>query len=471
MIRGFMKKQKNLLSALDKYSMLEGQSGILVGFSGGADSTALLHLLYEKCKTLGIYLCALHVHHGIRGAEADRDAKFCEEVCQRLGVDFTLVRADIPKMARENGLGVEEMARDFRYSEFAKKVHSDERLSCIATAHNADDNAETVIFNLIRGAGIDGLCGIPPMREFEGVSVIRPLLYAEKCDIVGYLKENGIEYIFDSTNDDTKYTRNYIRHEIMPRLASVNPSTLDSIRKMTENLRADADYLEKMTDSFLAESAPNGKISAKALVMTDRAIGTRAVRRMFAECCGGMLERVHIDSVLALAGSDKNGASVSLVGNSRAVCEDGYIGFHEGNASEKTEFCHLLHRGVNKFEKFAVILADVGKWDADLQKDNECLQNIYKLSTRTRINSDTINNMLYVRSRRDGDAYVFGKMTRKLKKLYNDKGWSLEKRRCTPIFCDNVGIVWVPEFPAADRALPNGDGVDIIYYYNGESKL
>ncbi len=465
-----MKKQKSLLSALDTYSMLEGQSGILVGFSGGADSTALLHLLYEKCKLLGIYLHALHVHHGIRGEEADRDAEFCEGTCRRLGVDFTLVCADIPKMARDSGRGVEETARAFRYDEFAKIVRSDERLSCIATAHNADDNAETVIFNLSRGSGIDGLCGIPPTREFDGILVIRPLIYSQKCDIIGYLKENGIEYIFDSTNDDTRYTRNYIRHEIIPRLASVNPALLDSVRKMTENLRADADCLERLTLAFVAENTVNGKISAKALLTADRAIGARAVRHMFAEHCGGMLERVHIDAVLALADNDKNGASVSLVGGMRAVCEDGYIRF-AGQTVEQTEFSYELHPGVNKFDKFAVILADVGKWDADLQKDNESLQNIYKLSTRTKINSDTINHMLYVRSRRDGDAYVFGEMTRKLKKLYNDRGWSLEKRRSTPVFCDDTGIVWVPEFPAADRALPNGDGVDIIYYYNGESKL
>ena len=462
-----MKKQNSLLSALDTYSMLEGQSGILVGFSGGADSTALLHLLYERCKPLGIYLHALHVHHGIRGAEADRDAKFCEETCRRLNVDFTLVCADIPKMARENGRGVEEMAREFRYGEFAKKVRSDKRLSCMATAHNADDSAETVIFNLVRGSGIDGLCGIPPTRKFDGISVIRPLIYAEKCDIVGYLKENGIEYIFDSTNDDTKYTRNFIRHEIVPRLSDVNPALLDSVRKMTENLRADADCLERLTDEFLVGNTSNGRISAKALLMADRAIAVRAVRRMFAGHCGGMLERVHIDAVLALAANEKNGASVSLVGGMRAVCGDGYIRFTEQIVGN-TEFRYELHYGVNKFDKFAVIVADVGKWDTDLQKDNDCLQNIYKLSTRICIKSDTINHMLYVRSRRDGDAYVFGKMTRKLKKLYNDRGWSLEKRRVTPVFCDGTGIVWVPGFPAADRVLPTDGGVDIVYYYNGE---
>ncbi len=463
-------KKDSLLSALESHSMLENQSGILVGFSGGADSTALLHLLWERCKTLGIYLHALHVHHGIRGAEADRDARFCEEACRNLGVDFTLVCADIPKMARESGRGIEEAARDFRYSEFAKKVREDERLSSIATAHNADDNAETVIFNLIRGTGIDGLCGIPPIREYDGIFVMRPLIYSQKCDIVGYLKENGIEYIFDSTNDDTKYTRNYIRHEIMPRLTSVNPSLLNSVRKMTENLRADVNFIERLADEFVAGNTVNGKISARALLAADRAIAVRAVRRIFAEHCGGMLERVHIDAVLALAGNDKNGASVSLVGGMRAVCEDGYIRFTR-HTLEDTEFCYELHRGVNKFDKFTVVIADVGKWDADLQKDNDCLQNIYKLSTRTRINSDTINHMLYIRQRRDGDAYVFGKMTRKLKKLYNDRGWNLEKRRSTPVFCDDAGIVWVPEFPAADRVLPNEGGVDIIYYYNGESKL
>jgi len=158
-------------------NLLAGHKGILVGYSGGADSTALLYMLYRyvgqhnrqscdssSCQT-DLYLKAVHIHHGIRGEEADRDAMHCQHFCDKFGIDFTLIKADIPTMAKETHIGIEETARNFRYSTFAELVQNDSRLDCIATAHNANDNAETLLFRLIRGTGIDGLSGIPQIRR------------------------------------------------------------------------------------------------------------------------------------------------------------------------------------------------------------------------------------------------------------------------------------------------------------------
>ena len=463
-----MKRENDLLGALFAYSMLEGQRGILIGYSGGADSAALLSLLKPICDEKGIYLHAMHVHHGIRGEEADRDAQFCRMTCERLGVDFTLVRADIPRLAKESGRGVEEMAREFRYDAFLKKVRSDTRISCIATAHNADDNAETVIFNMARGSGTAGVCGIAPIRDMGEASVIRPLLYAAKCDIVGYCEQNGIEYIFDSTNADTAYTRNYIRHEIMPRLEELNPSLLSSITRMTENLRADSECLDELAHKFVEDNACGERINASVLVGAHKAIAYRALCEMFSRVSDKTLERVHIDAVLAIAANGKSGASVSLVGGMRAVVDNGWLYFTDETAANVRDFEYSLADGMNRFdEDFAVVAVKDGSKE-DLQKYNETLQNIYKLSIHTKISFDKINHALYVRSRRDGDAYVFGGMTRKLKKLYNDRAWSAKKRRETPIFCDGDGIVWVPGFPVADRVKATDGGADIIYYYNGE---
>lgn len=452
--------------------MLEGATGVLVGYSGGADSTALLHLLKERCDTLGIYVHAMHIHHGIRGEEADRDAEFCQKTCAALGVDFSLVCADIPSLARECGRGVEEVARDFRYSQFLEKIRADSRLSHIATAHNADDNAETVIFNLTRGSGIDGLCGIPPVRTLGGVPVIRPLLNAKKCDIVGYLRENGIDFIFDSTNDDTVYTRNYIRHEIIPSLERLNPSLHSSVKRASDNLRADAEYLDDSAKRFVDENTVCDGISVAALSSVPAAIATRAVREMYSRVSGAMLERVHVDAVLSLAKVGKPHSEACLADGVRAVCDREYIYFTKEANSPAIEFEHKLSEGANCFAPpdFAVLLGGVEKTLEDLQKDNETLQNIYNLSIQEKISFDKINDMLYVRSRRDGDAYTFGGMTRRLKKLYNDKDWSLKKRAETPVFCDGEGIVWVPGFPVADRVKTGEKYVNIIYYYNGDKK-
>lgn len=467
-----MKKysSQDLFSASDIYRMLDKQKGILVGYSGGADSTALLYMMKEICDERGLYLRAFHVHHGIRGDEADRDAQFCRNTCERLGIDFTLEVADIPTLARESGQGIEETAREFRYDAFVRAVRSDSRLTCIATAHNADDNAETVIFNLTRGSGSAGLCGIPPIRMLSGIPVIRPLLYTSKRDIIGYLNENGTEYIFDSTNNDTAYTRNYLRHEIIPRLERINPSLLDSVRRMTCSLREDAEYLDLAAERFISENVMGGRIDTVLLAKTERAVSSRVVCKMFSAFSGKTLEHVHVDAVLSLVDAKRDGSSTSLPGGVRAVIERGCLYFTDEADFEPIQFEFTLHEGVNRFENpdFAVFVAKSDDCREDLQKDNETLQNIYKLSIHTFLSSDKIKNVLSVRSRRDGDAYVFGGMTRKLKKLYNDRGYSKKKRCRTPIFCDADGIVWVPEFSVADRVKPDGDGLKIIYYYNGD---
>ncbi len=460
-----MNKKQNLLSALDAYSMLDGVRGILVGFSGGADSSAMLSLLKTICDERGIYLHAMHIHHGIRGEEANRDADFCKAFCERLGVDFTLESADIPKLAKESGRGVEETAREFRYGAFLKKVRSDERLSCIATAHNANDNAETVLFNLARGSGTTGISGIAPIRELDGVAVLRPLLYASKRDIVGYCEQNGIQYIFDSTNNDTAYTRNYIRHEVMPCFERLNPSFLSAATRMTDNLRADAECLDTIAAQFAVDNVRDGKIDVSVLAGAHRAIASRAVCIMFASVSDKTLERVHVDAVLELAQRYREGASLSLIGNVRAVYERGQLYFTASGPEAANEFEYTLCEGVNRFDEgFAVVVVR----DGDLQKYKETLENIYKLSIHARISFDKINHTLFVRSRHDGDAYVYGGMTRKLKKLYNDRAYSARKRAKTPIFCDGEGIVWVPGFPVADRVKSGGDTAEVIYYYNGE---
>ncbi len=457
------------LKTVDEYSMLDSERGVLVGYSGGADSSVLLHILGRVCRARGLDIHAVHVHHGIRGAEADRDAEFCREQCQKLGVPLTVRYADIPRLARDSGKGIEETAREYRYAAFAEIISQSESLTCIATAHNADDNAETVIFNLARGSGLGGLRGIPPVRTDSGVKVIRPLIGAAKSDILGYCEENGIEYIFDSTNDDTAYTRNYIRHEIIPSLRRMNPSVIDTVFRMSCSLRCDSDYIETQAKLFADSYVKKGKIKAEIIADAHEAIASRVISLMYSAAGGRSLERVHIKDVLKLAKNGKNGSSISLTGGVRAKIENGDLFFTNMPDTEVFEFQMELKPGINRFESpdFAIYVANGDISREDLQKDNETLQNIYKLSILMQVNSDKINRVLIARSRRDGDSYVFGGMTRKLKKLYNDRGISIERRMKTPVICDGEGIVWVPGFPAADR-VKDDCKITLIYYYNGE---
>ncbi len=463
--------------------MLENAHGVLVGFSGGADSSALLRLMKAECDRRGIFLKAVHVNHGIRGDEAERDAHFCAEVCETLGIEFELVKADIPELARLSGRGVEETARDFRYSCFSKLLTDDLRLDIAATAHNADDNAETLLFNLIRGSGIGGLSGIPPVRELGEYRVIRPLILVSKEDILGFCRENSIAFVHDSTNDDTAYTRNYIRHELIPGIKQLNPSFLTSAARLSSLAREDDEYIRDAADELLREFMLDP--SAKRIAEAPSAVASRALTRLYSEISDSMLESVHIRSIISLCRAGRGEAA--LPARVFARIESGKLCFTRETKRETVEFSFELHPGINRFEKpdFAVLLTIDGKNTEQNEKDNEKLKKIYNLSMQIRLNSDTINHMLFVRSRRSGDSYVYGKMTRRLKKLYNDRGFDERKRRSLPIFCDGDGIIWVPGFPCADRARPIasapksdehkdehkneniGDStVSLIYYYN-----
>ena len=184
-----MSARNNILpSGFRSPALLSGMSEdtpILVGLSGGADSSALLHMLSVYRKQSGAKIYAAHVNHGIRGAEADRDEEFCKEYAGSLGVEIFVLRADVPALAKERGESVETAARGLRYSYF-EQIMRENNIPILATAHNANDNLETVIFNIARGSGLSGVCGIPECRRTNHGIVIRPILSMEKREIIEY---------------------------------------------------------------------------------------------------------------------------------------------------------------------------------------------------------------------------------------------------------------------------------------------
>ena len=208
-------------TAPDIISGMPPQSSILVGFSGGADSTALLHLLKKYAELTGAKLYAAHINHCIRGEEADRDEAFCKSFAQELGVTFFSLRTDVPKIAEQTGESVETAARRVRY-EYFDSLMSENNIHILATAHNADDNLETILFNIARGTGLSGLCGIPNIRPCANGVVVRPIINMEKREILNYCEQNSLKFVTDSTNVDTDYTRNKIRAQIIPVMREVN---------------------------------------------------------------------------------------------------------------------------------------------------------------------------------------------------------------------------------------------------------
>ena len=236
--------EQKALCALRQYSLFSQGDRIAVGVSGGADSVALLRFLAALRPQFGWDLVVCHIQHGLRGAEADRDEVFVRALAEQLGLPCAVSRIDAAALALRDHISVEEAGRMARYAFFAQTAGEGGR---IATAHTLDDSIETVLMNLVRGTGLRGLCGIPRIRG----NIVRPLLDCTRAEVEDYLGALGQPYCTDSTNLTDDYTRNRIRHDILPRLCALNPNFSGAMARMLPRLAAQ----QALTDCLAAQSA------------------------------------------------------------------------------------------------------------------------------------------------------------------------------------------------------------------------
>ncbi|MBO5788600.1 MAG: tRNA lysidine(34) synthetase TilS, partial [Clostridia bacterium] len=292
---------QTILTTVEKtlidHGFLPKGTGLLLGLSGGADSVMLLVVLSRLAEKYHFLLEAVHVNHMIRGNEATRDEDFCRSLCLKLKVRLHIITENVPKLALQKGTGLEETARDVRYQAFRRILDENERLEYVVTAHNAGDNIETVLFHIARGCGLRGICGIPVKRG----RVLRPLLSVSKADIVKALEEDGIRFMDDSTNADTRYTRNYIRRDILPAMRKINPGLDGAVFSMCEHLRDDLDFVEQTAKDWISQHNVTTKANASDLAALHVAVVRRIIPLMY-QAAGGtqMLEEVHIEPLIAM---------------------------------------------------------------------------------------------------------------------------------------------------------------------------
>lgn len=447
-----VKKIKTAVPSVFKYpEILSGMSAdtsILVGFSGGADSSALLHMLARYSYKTGAKIYAAHINHGIRGEEADRDEAFCKDAAKKLGVEFFSLKADVPKIAKESKESIESAARRVRYQYFATLMQK-HGIPLLATAHNADDNIETLIFNLARGAGLGGMCGIPESRPCENGLVIRPILGMEKSEILDYCAQNGIDFVTDSTNLETDYTRNKIRAQIIPVLRQINPGAVKNAYRMTETLREDSLCLESMSRWFAEDLGENFEIETEKICGSPAAVVNRALIRLYDEISeGGTLEQSHINSLRLLAQRAVPHSSVSLPSRICATIEDGKLCFRKA--------CDI--GADNSFSRdYDVILSEgetfISQTNSEIVIGNsQNTKNIYKKSILLSIDFDKIKGKMRARGRREGDKIRMNGMSKSVKKLMCDKKIPLQIRSRIPVIYDDDGIVAIPAIGVCDKA-------------------
>ena len=289
-----------------KWNMVPKGGRVLVGVSGGADSVCLCLILYELSTKMNFSLEVIHVEHGIRGEESKNDAVFVEQLCKQRGIVCHIRNVDVPRYAKIHHLGEEEAARILRYQVFADAAGQDRNVR-IALAHHMEDNAETMLFQLIRGSGLDGLCGMRPQRTgTNGEIYIRPFLQCSREQIEQFLEERGQGYCTDSTNANESYSRNRMRKRVLPELIRMNPQAVQHMQTAMEQLQQVRDYLEEETVSlekkFISGERKNVKLDTDGLAELSQAVRMRLIRKAVWKAAGACkdITAAHLQAVADL---------------------------------------------------------------------------------------------------------------------------------------------------------------------------
>ena len=447
-----------------KTDLIQKGDRILVALSGGKDSVCLLLLMKEAEKRLSVQIGACHIDHMIRGAEAKADLVFCQKLCEKYAVPFFSEEVDVPRFCRENGVGIEEGARTERYR-LLEEVARREGYGKIATAHTASDQAETVLFHLVRGCGMAGAAGMPEKRGM----LIRPLLPFFKEEILAYLEEIQAPFTQDSTNGDILYARNRLRARVLPELTAINPGVEAALVRFGAMARGSAALCRALCDktekeegiSFSDGEAPLSLLAPLAKSEEGLPVLYEILSRMASK------ENISIDfdrfqSVAALLKRPREGKLIEISAQYVFTLRNGILSFckHEAPAPG-IRFKQVLKEGENA-------LCALGQTLTVSPKKAEKVVNVHKNLLIIRLASDRIKGELVARSIRAGDTIRMYGMTKSVKKMLCDAGVPRELRGRLPVVCDEEEILWLPLFGLCDKARDAGSEEAVTLTLSGD---
>ncbi len=415
-----------ILKTVNKFNMLSPGNRVVAGVSGGADSMVLLSFLLYVREQLSLDITVAHIEHGIRGKCSVDDAQFVEEFCKKNNIKFRLLSIDAVHEAKRAKIGVEEYSRQKRY-EFFHSIPCDK----IATAHNLSDNEETLVFRLLRGTGLKGACGIPPVRG----KIIRPLIEITSCEIRDYCADNGIEYRIDSTNYDSSYSRNYIRNEIISKFSVINSDYEHAINNFIISACEDEAVLDKLSRKAFDSCFKDGRLSVQLLKQYDNAIIKRVIIKFLSQH-SVPINRICVEKVFALLQRSCS-SRTQLSGTVFALCDEAYLriaDFEKRNfkGSYVTEILNI-----SEFNKKAVdFYCDYDKINGDFV-------------IRGRLPHDTISP-------------AGRNCTKTLKKLYNELKIPVEFRDSTAVVADDSGVVGIVGYCIDKRVVPDRNTKKIL---------
>lgn len=414
-------------NTLKEYSMQINSKRVVVALSGGADSMALLNVLYALKDEYAVTLEACHVNHGIRGESADRDEAFVTAECEKLGIKLHLLHADVPSLAKERGLGLEECGRQVRYDFFSSLGDC-----IIATAHTLSDRCETLILNETRGTSLKGLCSIPAVRG----NVVRPLIDCTREEIEVYCAENNINFVTDETNLDPTYSRNRIRLNVIPELKKINPSFEKAVARLIASANEDEDYFEALAKETVLKAKKENGFDADFIKNQHPSVRKRVLVSILKQYAGITPELVHLKLVEQIL----DGGTAEIIGNTVVTVKNSVLTVNpekEDTAEWQADFSSLCAK------------LPFGTVKAEIFNKNDLLPK--HIVHNKVLDYDRIVGQCVIRNRRAGDKIRLAgsSCTKTLKKLFNEK--HLEGRSNRLILADDIGILWIEGIGCADR--------------------
>ncbi len=423
-----MKKiEDKILSVIDKHRMLSCGDTVVVAVSGGADSMCLLHFFNKFSSTLQLNIVCAHVNHSIRGAEADSDEDFVRSFCSKHNIKAVFKHYDVPKLSKENGESEEQCGRRLRY-EFFNSVAENVK---IATAHNLNDSAETFLFNFTRGTGLKGLTGIPPVRD----NIIRPLCECTREEIEQYLVEEGVSYVTDSTNLSDDYTRNKIRHNVLPVLNEINSGFFSVFTNCISVLTDSEKYIEEKTNEAFVKTQKNIKFSIDDIIQLDKVIRDRLIIKIAEYFGASDVSFRHVEII----NSFLSAGGALMLSKDITIVSDGKYLYKADKKLPEVNINEMYEKSKTVYE-FPGCTLTVETVDKNIIKN----YNSSQLCLFGYADSDKILNSFF-RTRKDGDRfrYANAEHSKSLKNLFKEKNISIADRWGIPMLVTGKHILWI----------------------------
>lgn len=448
------------LRTIKENNMFDKGDRVIVAVSGGPDSIALLHVLYKLKEELGISLYVAHVNHGLRGIEADSDEEYVKKFCESLNVEFRSKRVDINEIARVRNISSESAGREVRY-EFFKELMKKFSAQKVAIAHNANDQAETILMRIMRGTGMDGLIGIRPVRDSI---FVRPLINSTRDQIEEYCLKNNLNPRIDKTNLEAIYSRNKVRLQLIPYIQeNFNKDIIQGLNRLSYTIKVDNDYLEEVSREKYKKYCDTNRekvIISKEAFLEHESIITRVIRLAIQNLVGNLynFEKIHIYDIMRLQ-KCSTGKELNLPSNVYSVNNYGDIVISrtkKQNIKARVEE-YILDNGINAIEDINI---KVSIRTISMEKKPD-----FKRSKWIKyFDYDKIKGDITLRFRRDGDKFTPLGMSgsKKLKDLFIDLKVPKEERNEIPLVCFGGSIAWITGYRVSEVFKVDEDTKNIL---------